>query len=216
MFKESIYLIGAGSHAKIVMTTLEACGIGCKGIFDDDEALRGQEVWNVPILGTVSEMPDTSDTVAVIGIASNRTRRGIAQRFKNVAWPVIIHPQSVVHSSVRIGEGTAILAGCIIQADTVIGSHSIINTASVIDHDCIISDYCHVAPRSCVADGVLMGEGAFLGIGSVVIPYINIGTGAVIGAGSVVTSNLECESAYVGNPARRIPKSPNNEESFSA
>lgn len=208
MFKESVYLIGAGSHAKVVMTTLEACCIGCKGIFDDDESLRGQEVWGVPILGTTYEMPDREDTLAVIGIASNKTRREITDRFKNVAWPVLIHPLAAVHSSVRLGEGCAVLAGSIIQADTVIGRHSIISTNSVIDHDCRIGDYCHLSMRSCVADGVSIGDGACIGIGSIVIPYINIGAGALTGAGSTVISNLDPDGVYVGSPARRVPKKP--------
>lgn len=208
MFKESVYLIGAGSHAKIVMTTLEACCIGCKGIFDDDENLRGQEIWGVPILGTTYEMPDTEDTLAVIGIASNKTRREIASRFKNVAWPVIIHPQTVVHSSVRFGEGSAVLAGGVIQADTVIGRHSIISTGAVIDHDCHIGDFCHLSMRCCVADGVSVGDAACIGIGSIVIPYISIGAGALTGAGSTVISNLDPDGVYVGSPARRIPKIP--------
>ena len=206
MFKESIYLIGAGSHAKVVMTTLEACGIGCKGIFDDDESLRGEEVWSVPILGTTYDIPDSEDVVAVIGIASNKVRMEIASRFKNITWPVIIHPLSVVHSSVRIGAGAVIAAGCVIQADTVIGCHSIINTAVVVDHDCQIGNFCHLAPRTCIADGVTMGDGAFLGIGSVVVPYVNVGAGAVIGAGSTVVSNLEQDGMYLGSPARRMPK----------
>lgn len=206
MFKESIYLIGAGNHAKIVMSTLEACCIGCKGIYDDDETLRGQEIWNVPILGTTAEMPDTEDTVAVIGIGSNKTRMEIAKRFRNVAWPIIIHPMTVVHSSVRIGHGTVILAGSIIQADTMIGQHAVIGTAAVVSHDCKLGNYCHLAIRSCIADAVSVGDGASLGIGSVVTPYVNIGERAVVGPGSTVISNLEADGMYSGNPARRMPK----------
>lgn len=206
MFRESIYLIGAGNHAKIVMSTLEACGIGCKGIYDDDETLRGQEIWNVPILGTIAEMPDTEDTMALIGIGSNKTRMEIAERFRNVAWPIIIHPMTVVHSSVRIGQGTVILAGSIVHADTVIGRHSILGTAAVVSHDCILGSYCHLASRTCVADAVSIGDGAFLGIGSVVTPYVNIGEGVVVGPGSTVVGNLEAGGMYGGNPARRMPK----------
>lgn len=208
MFKESVYLIGAGSHAKVVMTTLEACGIGCKGIFDDDESLRGQEVWGIPILGTTYEMPDKEDTIAVIGIASGKTRMEIVSRFKNVAWPIIIHPATTVHSSVRLGEGCAVLAGSIIQADTVIGRHSIISAGAIINHDCHIGDFCHLSMRSCVADGVSIGDGVCLGIGSIVIPYVSIGAWALTGAGATVTSNLDSNGVYVGSPARRAPKTP--------
>lgn len=206
MFKESIYLVGAGSHAKVVMTTLEACGIGCKGIFDDDESLCGQEIWGIPILGTTYDMPDKEETVAVIGIASNKVRKEIVSRFRNVAWPVIIHPQSAVHSSVRLGQGSSVLAGCVIQADTVVGSHSIISTCTIIDHDCNIGSYCHISMRCCIADGVSIGNGACIGIGSIVIPYVSIGEDALTGAGSTVISNLAPDGVYVGSPARRVPK----------
>lgn len=206
MFKERIYLIGAGSHAKVIMTTLEACGIGCKGIFDDDESLRGQEIWGVPILGTTYEMPDTEDTIAVIGIASNRVRKDIADRFRNVAWPVIIHPLSLVHSSVRLGKGCAVLAGSVVQADTVVGNHSIISTCTIVDHDCRIGNYCHLSVHSCIADGVSIGDGACIGIGSIVTPCVNVGEGVLTGAGSTIISDLAPDGVYVGSPARRVPK----------
>ena len=39
--KENVFLIGAGDHAKVVLSTLEACHIGCAGIYDDNPALWG-------------------------------------------------------------------------------------------------------------------------------------------------------------------------------
>lgn len=37
--KEKVFLIGAGDHAKVVLSTLEACGVECAGIYDDNPEL---------------------------------------------------------------------------------------------------------------------------------------------------------------------------------
>jgi len=217
MSRDTVYMIGAGDHAKVVMTTLEACDIRCAGIYDDNENLWGKELWCVPILGPVSAMPDNPDTMAVIAIGANNVRKEISKKFSNICWPVIVHPSANVHSSVRLGPGAIIFAGTIIKADTVIGAHSIINASVLIDHDCRIGNYCHILPRACIADGVSVGDGSFIGIGAVVIPHTLIAEDVTVGAGSTVIRNLEANGTYVGTPARRIsrPAISNEEEWIS-
>ena len=63
--KENVFLIGAGDHAKVVLSTLEACNIGCAGIYDDNPKLWGKSLWCIPILGPVSDMPDTPETMGL-------------------------------------------------------------------------------------------------------------------------------------------------------
>ncbi|MCE5202490.1 MAG: acetyltransferase [Synergistaceae bacterium] len=207
MSRDSVYMIGAGDHAKVVMTTLEACKIRCAGIYDDDENLWGKELWCVPILGPTSDMPDEPGNMAVIAIGSNRVRREISKKFSNICWPVIVHPLTDVHSSVRLGYGTIVFAGTIIQADTTVGNHSIVNASVLIDHDCTIGDYCHILPRACIADGVSVGDGSFIGMGAVVIPHTHISTNVTVGAGSTVIRDLDPDGTFVGTPARRILRS---------
>ncbi|MDO4561527.1 MAG: acetyltransferase [bacterium] len=202
--KEKVFLIGAGDHAKVVLSTLEACGVECAGIYDDNPELWGRTLWCLPIIGPVSEMPDTPETMAVIAIGSNAVRREIREKFKEVCWPVFVHPQGIVHSSVRIGEGTIVFAGCIIESDAVIGKQSIVNSGCFIGHDSRIGDYCHMAPKSAVADSVMLGDGVFLGLGSMVRPYTTILDDVTVGMGSSVVKKLGPGGTYVGTPARRI------------
>ena len=204
MNKERIYVIGAGNHAKVILSVLEACGMCCAGIYDDNLSLKGSTLWCVPILGPISEMPDTPETMAVIAIGSNSARREIAAGFKNVCWPALVHPQSAVHSSVRIGEGTVVLPGSIILADSIIGKHSIINTSSVINQDTVIGDFCHIGMKSAIANGVKIEDGSFIGMGAVIIPHITIESNVTVGAGGVVIRNLDKDGCYVGNPVSRI------------
>jgi len=199
-----VYIIGAGGHAKVVIAALQACGISCHGIYDDNKLLFGKKLWNIPILGAIEELPDQSCIKAVIAIGSNCVRKKISEKFINVSWQTIIHPHSWVHSSVKISAGTVIFAGAIIQPDTIIGLHSIINTSVSVDHDCNIGDYCHIAPGCHIAGGVTIGNESFIGIGTAITPEVNINSNIIVGAGSAVINNLDINGTYVGTPAKRI------------
>ena len=47
-------------------------------------------------------------------------------------------------------------------------------------------------------------QNVWIGAGSVILPNVTIGKGSIVGAGSIVTKNVESNSIYVGNPARKI------------
>ena len=41
---KDIYVVGAGGHAKVVISMIKVCGITPKGIFDDNERLIGKTI----------------------------------------------------------------------------------------------------------------------------------------------------------------------------
>lgn len=51
---------------------------------------------------------------------------------------------------------------------------------------------------------VEVGDNVFIGADSIVLPGVRIGSNIIVGAGSVITSNLESNYVYAGNPARKI------------
>lgn len=51
---------------------------------------------------------------------------------------------------------------------------------------------------------VYIGKNVWIGAGAVILPNVVIGQNSIIGAGSVVTKNIESNSIYVGNPAKKI------------
>lgn len=51
---------------------------------------------------------------------------------------------------------------------------------------------------------VHIGNNVFIGAGSIVLPNTIIGDNVVIGAGSIVTTDVEENSVYCGNPAKKI------------
>lgn len=53
-------------------------------------------------------------------------------------------------------------------------------------------------------DDIIIGNNVWLGGGVIILAGVIIGDNAVVGAGSVVTKNVDEQSFYAGNPARKI------------
>ena len=201
-----VVVIGAGGHAKVVISTLQAAGVTVDLALDEDERKWGSKILNVPVEGPTNLIKRMENVTAVIAIGSNSVRKKIALEYPNVRWLTVIHPRAYVHESVQIGEGTVVFAGAVIQPYTKIGSHVIINTSATIDHDCEIGDYAHIAPGSHLAGSVKVGEGTLIGIGASVIPGVKIGEWAIVGAGAVVIDDIPPYTTVVGVPAKPINK----------
>lgn len=197
---QTVSVLGAGGHARVVVSTLRAAGFTVAGLYDDDPAKWGTSLAGVPVLGPL----DQATGLAVIGIGHNPTRRSIAARLRTLTWISVVHPAAWVDPSVRLGAGTVVFAGTVIQPDAVLGDHIIVNTGATVDHDCVLGDFVHVAPGCHLAGHVALGTGAFLGIGSAAVPGVRIGAWATVGAGGVVIADVPDGAVAVGVPTHII------------
>src|SRR4029453_11389877 len=197
--KDGVVVIGAGGHAKVLISTLTACGVSVAAVVDDADTK-----WGVVAQGIqVSRLERELGGRGVIGIGDNTQRRNMA-RTLSFEWQTVVHPSASVHPSAKLGRGTVVFAGAVVQPDAVIGAHVIVNTGATIDHDCVVGDYTHLAPGVHLAGSVQVEEGAFLGIGSVVCPGVKIGRWATLGAGGVAIRDLADGVVAVGVPARAL------------
>lgn len=202
MMSESLVVIGAGGHAKVVISALFAAGYNVTAIYDDDLSRQGQFLQGIEIQGSIADIPRIPNLLAIIGVGDNISRRRISKQLCGMRWLTVIHPSAWVDPSVRLGVGTVICAGAIVQSEATIGDHVIINTGAIIEHDCQLGNYVHVAPRASLAGGVSVEEGSLVGIGSTVIPGRRIGRWGTIGAGGVVIRDIPPFSIAVGVPAQ--------------
>nr|WP_321500567.1 acetyltransferase [uncultured Dethiosulfovibrio sp.] len=197
-----IYVLGAGGHGKVVISTIRAMGLRVEAILDDDRSLWGSYLLEVEVTGPIDSLREQKHPKAIIAIGINRIREKIATRLDGVEWISAIHPSAVIDVSVKIGPGTAIFAGAVVQPDSTVGNHVIVNTGATVDHDCVLEDFVHIAPGCHLAGNVSLRRGAFMGIGSCAVPGATVGPWTTVGAGGAVISDLPENTVAVGIPAR--------------
>jgi acetyltransferase EpsM len=197
----SIYLFGAGGHAKVIVEILESCGLRPAGLFDENAA--GGQVCGYDVDAYPGKFDVDLDEL-IISIGNNAVRRDKAEKLQ-VNYTTAIHRAVTISPRATVGRGTVVMAGVIINSETSVGQHCIINTSASIDHDCVIGDFAHISPNATLCGTVSVGEGSHIGAGAVVIPGIKIGSWSTVGAGAVVIRDVPDNTCVVGSPARPLP-----------
>jgi len=192
-----LIMLGAGGHAKVLLSLALAAGREVIGICDPSLAEQKIREWRgLPVLGNDAAL-DNYDPAAIelingIGqLPGASLRKMLHEKMKQrkFIFATLVHPAACVDPSVMLSAGVQIMAGVVIQADTSIGSGTIINTGATIDHDCHIAEYVHVAPGVTICGGVSVGRGVFIGSGATIIQGISIEPDATIKAGSIIIKN---------------------------
>lgn len=199
---KAVYVAGAGAHAGVVVSTLQAAGYVVKALFDDAPSLWGKRILGISVRGPIDSLKDLKSVQAVAAIGDNKTRRRIVQCLPQANWVTVIHPAAYVHASAVLGSGTVIFAGAVIQPEACIGAHVIVNTSATIDHNCQLADYVQLCAGAHLAGNVSLKEGVFMGTGAVAVPGVKIGSWTVVGAGAVVIRDLPEKVMAIGVPAR--------------
>lgn len=203
-----MYLFGASGHCKVIIDIIERCNqFKIDAIVDDSP--KCQAIFNHVVLKT-SDSRFKVDDLLFIAIGNNFVRKNISENYA-LKYPVLIHPQSIIASSVSLGEGSVVMAGAIINPDVIIAKQCIINTGAIIEHDCVLDDFVHISPNVALAGNVKIGEGTHVGVGSCVIQGIVIGKWVTIGAGAVIIKDIPNYAVVVGNPGRIIKYNKENE-----
>ena len=207
-------LLGAGGHAKVVLSLARALGWDVIGVCDPAlSAAHDLQAWRgVRVLGTDAALVGVDPgTVALLNgvgqIPGSSARQELfeewtARRFR---FPVLIHPSASVDPSASLDDGVQVMAGAVIQADASVGRNTIVNTRASVDHDGVIGAHVHVAPGATLCGSVLVGDGAYIGAGATVVQGLQLGRGAFLTAGTLLTRNLPEAGRW---PAREVTHSP--------
>ena len=210
--KETVVIIGAGGHAKVVAECIDKKKYNIAGFLDKDSKLIGEKINGIPIIGDDSnpgQWLNEGITGCIIGIGhigKYQLRNMLYDKYKRAGFHMInaIHSQSVISPNAVIKSGTVVMPGAIINANAYIGENVIINSKTVIEHDVVIHNGVHIAPGSTVSGGTHIGCNTLIGAGSVVIQMIDIGEETIVGAGSVVIRDVPAHVLAVGNPIRIV------------
>ncbi|WP_406821263.1 acetyltransferase [Pseudomonas sp. KnCO4] len=210
-----LVFLGAGGHAKVLLSLTQACGYDIRGVCDPGLAKHGVKQWRgIEVLGGDDALeqfaPGSVELVNGVGqVVGSTLRRLIFERARDRGFyfPPLVHPTVWLDGSVVLEEGAQVMAGVILQPDVIVGCNTVVNTSASVDHDCRLGAHVHVAPGVTLCGGVDVSVGAFIGSGSTVIQGVVIGEGAVVGAGTVVVRDVPAHGVLVGSSARLRPVS---------
>lgn len=203
LMNNSIALLGAGGHAKVVLDTLHLVSTYHEiSVYDDNPSKLGSKILGYEVHVPIQRHLNLTMNVHV-AIGDNLVRRRLGEEILNGKknYLVIIHPTAVVSKFSQIGKGVFIGAGATIAPDTVLYDGIIVNHHAVIDHDCSIGSWTHIAPGVVLGGGVIVGKNCLIGAGAVILPGIQIADDVVVGAGAVVTRDVAQGLTVVGVPA---------------
>lgn len=205
---KSVYIAGAGGHAKVVIDIFKEQGVEILGLLDDDNSLHKTEVLGIKVSGGLDWLEKVSkdDHKVNISVGTPSTRAKLYDEIANKGFDFIsaVHPKAVISTGAIYGSGCIINAGVVIHPAVNIGENVIIGINATISHDVRIGSHVHISPGVHVTGEAQIGSEVDLGVGSVILPGVNVGNNAVVGAGAVVLEDVREGATVVGVPAREV------------
>ena len=203
MINNKVVIIGYSGHSFGCIEVAIKQGFLLVGYYDLLEKVTNP--YNLNYLGHEDNI-DTNNKV-FIAIGDNNIRRKIYKKLKmnNIFLNTILtHPSSTISKTSLIEEQTFISAGVIINPQVKIGVGCIINTGAIVEHDCSVGQFSHIAPGAVLAGNVSIGSGCIIGANAVIRQGLKIGDNVIVGAGAVVLKDINSNTTFVGNPAKKI------------
>ncbi|WP_033923081.1 acetyltransferase [Sphingomonas sp. 37zxx] len=204
MVIETIHLIGAGGHGRVVADALVAAGVDTATIVVRDGRA------GLTMLARPVATPEIDAIMAgqrfhvAIGLGTIRARLHMAALAVGARPFRVVHPSAIIAPDAVLGDGLLVAAGAVIATGATIGHGTIINHGAVVDHDCRVGAFCHIAPNAALGGAIRVGDRVMIGAGAVLLPGITIADDVTIGAGAVVLYPIGEQGTWVGNPARRL------------
>jgi len=204
-----VIIFGANALGRTAKQIFEENGNVVYGFLDDDKALHGTEVDNIPVLGSTDDDGFLKligkKCEAYVGTDDNKVRKATVKMLhenRHVQPVNAVHRSAILPESVHIGHGNHIDMGVVIGVAAHVGNHCILHAKVAIGAEAHLEDFVQVGMGSNINSGARIEEGAFLGSGVTIISGVTVGKGARVGAGSVVISSVKAGETVFGNPAQ--------------
>ncbi len=174
---------------------------------DDSVENIGQRFHGLPIVSgaDLSKLKEKNIHHITIAVSDRKFRMNVMKKCDDLGLftPNIIHPETFISPSVKMGKGNVIKAGTVIDAFTVIGNGCLIGNNVTLAHHTILGDGVHMAPNSSTGGATKIGDRCLVGINSLVSTKVEIGTDVVISPGVSICENLP-NGVIVGPPKFEI------------
>lgn len=168
--KKPVIILGAHELGKVALDILQKNGLVVYGFLDDDQALQGQAINHVPVLGSTTEeqyldlIGEQCDVFIAIAQQAKRQHLATMLREQRQVVPInAIHPSAMIAGSATFGCGNLVNASVNVGADTTLGSYCMLHTQATIEHDAVVNDFVQVGAGGIVGAGVILNARVFVG-----------------------------------------------------
>jgi sugar O-acyltransferase (sialic acid O-acetyltransferase NeuD family) len=143
------------------------------------------------------------------GSKMNTARKNIYNEGKRKGYTFIsyISPNATINDN-KIGDNCFILEDNTIQPFTEIGNNVVMWSGNHIGHHGKIDDHVFFTSHVVLSGHCHVKEKAWIGVNSTIRDGVTIGEGSLIAMGSLITKNVEDNSFYMGVPAKKQNKLP--------
>lgn len=200
-----LLIVGASGLAREII----ASGLsGVVGVVDDDVDLHGTDLAGVPVVGSIGDAVDRTESLLVC-IGPSTQRRSVVRRLSKFGvaderFASYTAASVIIGSTSTVGVGSILLDGVVVTADVAIRRHVVVMPNCTITHDCILEDFATLAAGVALGGGVRVHNAAYLGMNASVRQRLTIGESAVIGMGSAVVQDVPHDQTWAGVPARPL------------
>jgi acetyltransferase EpsM len=203
---------GIGMIAAAIARELESYEI--LGFLNDSLPIGSQigKFIKFPVIGTSKDIVKYLDAdcdffIAYVGLGNE------AETFKKIEGlgipderlATLIHPTAIIPRSMcSIGAGVLMAPLAQLSPDITLENNVILLANSFVGHDTLLKKFAHVATNGVVGANVSLGRGVHVGSNATIREKVVVGDFSLIGAGSVILNDIDSNSVWVGNPARKL------------
>ncbi len=206
-----VMILGAKTAGTLALDAFASNEVVVYCFLDDDDALRGQEVLGVSVMGATDDEQflkllgkQCEVFVAAEDVASRRSLTKLLKDSYKLAPVNAIHRTAAVSEYAWLGHGNLVGAGVVVGPGAHVSSHCQLGARAVLEPGATLADFVTLGAGAIVGAGAQLEEGAFIGDGAVIPGTIRIGKNARVGAGSVVVADVPAKATVFGNPAKPI------------
>lgn len=171
MPKKNLLILGAGGFGHAIAEMAQILDRWECIYFVDDRWPEQKQAGCYSIISNIEnlEFINSNNFDAIVAVGNNQVRQKWHHLILDLAIPLtrIIHPNTVISPSVKIGQGVCIMAGCVIGANTIIQDGVILNIGTLLDHDVIVGNFAHLSVGVKVASNNIIPASTFLEVGSI-------------------------------------------------
>jgi sugar O-acyltransferase (sialic acid O-acetyltransferase NeuD family) len=204
---KDLIIIGAGGFGLEVAAYAEdviragKADFQIKGFLDDTKK-TGNRHANYPILGT-TDAAHEKDAIYILALGNPNDRRALSEKLssKGAHFATLIHPQSYVAKTAKVGEGSIVAPFVFIGPEARVEKQCLLNVQTCIGHESIVGSYSVLSPGAGLHGSAVLSEGVFMGSNAYVTAGQHVGKNSKIAAGAIVYSDIPDGVSALGNPA---------------